>query len=150
MNKTYTEEEVQELLAKERKKIVSSVLEHCGCSDLDQVYSLAKIGSYTNSGKKILGLNNANTWSGNPHESYLEPLSKEARQLILSNKPNIYHSVMAVLNNQRCRLDNPEELLKAYLGWYGAEKPYLVENQKLVLEIITLCINNYKNKRKAR
>lgn len=72
---------------------------------------------------------------------YLSPLSEEAKQFVISlvekGEPNLYHSVMAVLNNKRGA--TKEEIEKFYFEKYETKRPYLIEKRKLVDEVMELC-----------
>ena len=147
-NKFYTVEEVEELLLKERENTISSILSRCNCSNLDQLYSLAKIGSYTNKGKSILGLSDNHSFDD---DAYLNPLSKEAKNLVLNHKPNIYHSIMSILHSSRTFKNtdaDAEVFYNFYINNYGDERPYLLEHSKELKEIISLCIKNTARKRR--
>lgn len=72
---------------------------------------------------------------------YLNSLSEEAKQFVISlveaGEPNLYHSIMAVLNNKKGA--TKEEIEKFYFAKYETKRPYLIEKRKLVDEVIDLC-----------
>lgn len=72
---------------------------------------------------------------------YLSALSEEAKQFVISlvekGEPNLYHSIMAVLNYKRDL--TKEEFRKFYYAQYETKRPYLFENRKLIDEVIELC-----------
>ena len=66
---------------------------------------------------------------------------EEAKQFVISlvekGEPNLYHSIMAVLNNKRGA--TKEEIEKFYFAKYETKRPYLIEKRKLVDEVMELC-----------
>lgn len=72
---------------------------------------------------------------------YLNALSKEAKDFIITivdkGDKNIYHSVMAVLGSKLHW--NKEKIIEFYFKKYGRKRPYIIENEPLVREIIDLC-----------
>lgn len=80
--------------------------------------------------------------------AYLNGISEEARQFVISvidhGEINIYHSVMAIMDNKP-KL-NREELIEYYFKKYETKRPYLVENKPLVEEVIDLCWLRYHAK----
>lgn len=83
---------------------------------------------------------------------YLNSISDEAKQFVISlvenGEPNIYHSIMAVLNNKKNI--TMEEIKNFYFAKYGMKRPYLCEKRELVNEVIELCYRNFyfKNRNK--
>lgn len=74
---------------------------------------------------------------------YLNDLSKEAKDFVISvvndGEKNIYHSVMAVINNKYSCTKN--DIIEFYFKKYGTKRPYIAENRSLVCEIINFCWN---------
>lgn len=77
--------------------------------------------------------------------SYLSRLSPEARRLVISiaerGEKNIYHSVMAVIDSKPQL--SLQELKDYYFKKYGQKRPYLLENESYVFEVIELCWNKF-------
>lgn len=82
--------------------------------------------------------------------AYLSRLSPEARQFVISiaerGEKNIYHSVMAIIDNKP--QFSQQELKDYYLQKYGEKRPYLLENESYVSEVIELCWNRSHGNRK--
>ena len=76
---------------------------------------------------------------------YLNSLSDAAKQFVISlvekGEPNLYHSIMAVLNNKRS--STKEEIKNFYYAKYETKRPYLIEERKLVEEVMELCWNRF-------
>ena len=72
---------------------------------------------------------------------YLNSLSEECITFVLSNKPNLYHSFMAILDNRN--FTDCDELLQYYMNKYKKSRPYLVKNQSFVAEVANLCWRKY-------
>ena len=72
---------------------------------------------------------------------YLSPLSDKCQEFVLNNSPNLYHSIMAILDNYN--FASCEEMLIFYMGKYSTARPYLVKNKKLVEEVAALCWKRY-------
>lgn len=72
---------------------------------------------------------------------YLNSISDEAKQFVISlveqGEPNLYHSIMAVLNNKRGA--TKEEIEKFYFAKYEMKRPYLYDKRELVDEVMELC-----------
>ena len=87
--------------------------------------------------------------SANDDYAYLNSISDEAKQFVISvvdeGEKNIYHSVMAILNNKSNLSE--KELKEYYFNKYGSKRPYLLENTSLVCEVISLCWHNFHSKR---
>lgn len=79
---------------------------------------------------------------------YLNPLSDEAKQFVISlvakGEPDLYHSIMAVLNNKRGA--TKEEIKEFYYKKYEFKRPYLKENCQLVDEVMELCWTKFHYK----
>ena len=87
--------------------------------------------------KKTSGRNNSGS-------NYLSPLSPECQKFILDNKPNLYHSLMAILGCHT--FADCDEFIKFYMNKYESERPYLTKNKKLVEEVAMLCWERYDKK----
>ena len=85
----------------------------------------------------------------NVEAAYLNDLSNEARDFVISvinnGERNIYHSIMAILNNKPGMSE--EALQKYYFKKYGEKRPYLLENASIVCEVISVCWHKFNNKR---
>ena len=75
--------------------------------------------------------------------SYLNALSPGARSFVVDlvelGEKNLYHSIMAILNNPRRAQCTKEEIRNIYFKKYGDKRPYLKNNESYVLEILDLC-----------
>lgn len=72
---------------------------------------------------------------------YLDELSPDAKffviRLLDNGEPNLYHSIMAVINNNRTLSFN--ELVTIYFDKFSLKRPYVKDNRILVEEVIELC-----------
>ena len=97
------------------------------------------IRKHTHIDKKCLNKNQNNIVKDDYR--YLNDLSKEAKDFVIAiinnGDKNIYHSVMAVINNKRNSDKN--DIIEFYFKKYRNKRPYIIENEPLVREIIDLC-----------
>ena len=74
---------------------------------------------------------------------YLEGVSYEARHLVIDlindGKKNLYHSVMSIIENHRELFSTPEDVWEYYKRRYSVTRPYIIEYETEVYEIIELC-----------
>ena len=74
---------------------------------------------------------------------YLEGVSIEARQLVIylinNGEKNLYHSIMAIIESHRELFSTPEDLWEYYKTRYGSTRPYIMEYENEVFEIVELC-----------
>ena len=79
---------------------------------------------------------------------YLNALSDEAKQFVITlverGEPNLYHSIMAVLNNKKDA--TKQEIEKVYFEKFECKRPYLIEKRNFVDEVIELCWKRYHHK----
>ena len=83
--------------------------------------------------------------------AYLNHVSPEAKQfvqdMIQQGEKNIYHSIMAVLQNRPQM--NLEDFTDYYFDRNKLKRPYLMENQALVTELITYCWKKFHDNTKV-
>ena len=81
---------------------------------------------------------------------YLEGVSYEARQLVIDlindGKKNLYHSIMAIIECHKELFSTPEDLWEYYKTRYGVTRPYIMEYENEVFEIIQLCFQKMCDK----
>lgn len=72
---------------------------------------------------------------------YLDFVSNKSKEFVINlvkqGEPNLYHSVMAVINNKQNI--SKAELNKLYFRKYEKKRPYLLENRELVEEVLKFC-----------
>lgn len=73
--------------------------------------------------------------------AYLAPLSDKCIGFILSNNPNMYHSMMAVLNSHNFADYN--EFVDFYYKKYKESRPHIAKNKNFVKETAELCWKRY-------
>lgn len=83
--------------------------------------------------------------------AYLNDVSPEAKQfvkdMVQQGEKNIYHSIMAVLQNRPQM--NLEDFTHYYFDRNKLKRPYLMENQALVTELITYCWKKFHDNTKV-
>ena len=73
--------------------------------------------------------------------AYLSELSNRCITFVLSNQPNIYHSIMSILDKHS--FSSCDELVSFYIKKYGNTRPYIVKNKELLEEVASLCWTRY-------
>ena len=68
---------------------------------------------------------------------YLRALSRPCAEFVLENQPNVYHSVMATLENHN--FSDCAELISFYIKKYGNTRPYIKKNKNYFEEVAALC-----------
>lgn len=74
------------------------------------------------------------------HE-YLSSLSEKCIDFILNNNPNMYHSMMAVLDSHNFADCN--EFIDFYYKKYKESRPHIAKNKNFVKETAELCWKRY-------
>ena len=79
---------------------------------------------------------------------YLRELSPAARGFVISKieegEPNIYHSIMAVL--ERKTNEPKEQVMEYYYAKFALKRDYIKNNWGLVCEVFNLCWRNWQRK----
>ena len=77
----------------------------------------------------------------NDKYEYLSPLSQKCTEFIISNNPNMYHSMMAVLASYN--FADCKEFTDFYYNKYKTERPHIAKNKNFVKETAELCWQRY-------
>ena len=72
---------------------------------------------------------------------YLSPLSEKCIKFIISNNPNMYHSMMAILSAHN--FADCKEFTDFYYNKYKTERPHIAKNKNFVKEAAELCWQRY-------
>ena len=72
---------------------------------------------------------------------YLSSLSEKCIEFIINNKPNLYHSMMAVLDSHN--FSDCKEFADFYFKKYKTERPHIAKNKNFVKETAELCWQRY-------
>jgi len=81
---------------------------------------------------------------------YLNELSQETKIFILDRvqegEKNLYHSIMAIIGNNKGRFKTVDDLWNYYLEKYQNSRSYIFTHEKEVREIIGLCLQRMEER----
>lgn len=80
------------------------------------------------------------------HEFYLNKFSDDAQKLIKNNTPNVYHSIMSVLDNGN--FDSFDTFTEYYKNKYSSKRPEVFEDEKIIFEIMKKCWDVFNMRRR--